>query len=345
MDVAFIPTIADDVPVARDCGRICHHELTAIVTVNVDVAVESSAEGRGHRGEVGTDADAADVGVARVGAVRLKDDVVPAAVDGHHTAESDVARTSGALAEHCVDGQATPITTNEDDQFTARSGHDRPLARRGAERSRGEARTEEDRAGADSDGLARADEEIGRRGGVVAQGINCLRRPGSGVRLAEIDVLGDGEGLQGAGSGGGSADDKARRIRDADDGGSGRNAGAADARTDDESGGASNRNRRRGSHRRTARQGLGIIGRRRRRGGVGRGHEPAAGVLGREVGDIIPRGAEDGVGRAVGVSQQRTSGAGSRHHTVVGGQTSHHTLRVSDEERAARGTGDGAEGE
>ena len=339
MDVPFIPTIADDVPVARDCGRICHHELTAIVAVDVDVAVKSSTEGRGHGGEVGTDSGAADVGVARVGAVRLEQDVVLAAVDAHHTAESDVARTSGALAEHRIDGQGTPIS--EDDQFTARSGHDRPLARRGAERSRGEARTEEDRAGTDSDGLARADEEVGGRGGVVAQGINRLRRPGRGVRLAEIDVLGDREGLRGAGSGGGSADGHRARA-DGDDGGTDRDARTADGGADNESGSAGNRNRRRGSHRRTTRQGLGIVGRRCRRGGVSRGHEPAAGVLGREIGDVIPRGAEDGVGRAVGVGQESAGRAGRRHHAVRGGQG---VTRVSDEERTARGTGDGAEGE
>ena len=342
MDVPFFPTIADDVPVARDCGRICHHELTAIVAVDVDVAVKSSTEGRGHGGEVGTDSGAADVGVTRVGAVRLEQDVVPAAVDAHHTAESDVARTSGALAEHRIDGQGTPITRREDDQFTARSGHDRPLARRGAERSRGEARTEEDRAGTDSDGLACADEEVGGRGGVVAQGINRLRRPGRGVRLAEIDVLGDREGLRGAGSGGGSADGHRARA-DGDNRGTDRDARTADGGADNESGSASNRNRRRAKRRHTRGQGLGIVGRRCRRGGVGRGREPGTGnILGREIGDVIPRGAEDGVGRAVGVGQESAGRAGRRHHAVRGGQG---VTRVSDEERTARGTGDGAEGE
>ena len=191
--VGFLPAPADDVPVAgRERDVVRRHELAAVIAVDVDVAVDPRTEGRGDRGEVGADADAADVGVARVSVVRLENDVVLAEGDADQATESDVGRTGGALPEHGVDGQGVVI--GEDHQFAPRSGHDRPLPRRRAERSRGGARAEQDTTRTDGEGLIGADDEVGRGGRVHAQRVDRLRVPGRRVRGRKIDVGGRARG-------------------------------------------------------------------------------------------------------------------------------------------------------
>ena len=157
--LSFLPTTADDIPVTgQGAGVVAHHELAAVIAVDVDVAAGTGAE-RGGQGAGDADTDAADGGVTRVKVVRAEDDVVAARADAHVAAESDVGRAGQAFAEDGVDRER--LAVGEDDEFLAETRDDRTARDGGGAADGG---TVEDTARGDRDRVARGDRE-GRTGG------------------------------------------------------------------------------------------------------------------------------------------------------------------------------------
>ena len=287
---AFFPTGTDNIPVASgERDVVGRQELAAVIAIDIDVAIEARAERRGDRGAGGANTQAADVSVTRIGIVRTEDEVVGACADADVTTEGDVGGASSAFAEDGVDRERL-VAVSEDHELLTETRDDRATRDRGIGTDGGSV---EDTARGDRDRITGGDRQRGavRVRGVIAQGVDRLRRPtGTGVRLTHVDVLGDRESLGRIRRRGGGTDGHRART-DGDNGGSGRDARTADARTDDESRKIGESDRRGANRRCAGHQRLGVGGRRRRRGGIGRGHEPAAGVLGGEVGGVVTRGA------------------------------------------------------
>ena len=288
---AFFPTRTDDIPVTRQrTAIVAHHELTAVISVDVNVAIGTSTERRGDRGAGGANTQAANVSVTRVGIIRAEDEVVGACADADVTTEGDVGGAISAFAEDGVDRERL-VAVNEDHELLTETRDDGASRDDGISANGGSVK---DTTRGNRDRVSGGNRQRGtggRRGG-IAQGVDGLRRPtGTGVGFTHVDVLGDREGLRRVRRRGIGADGHRART-DGDNRGSGRDARTADARTDDESRKIGESDRRGANRRSAGHQRLGVGGRRRRRGGIGRSREPGtSNILGSEVGGVVTRGA------------------------------------------------------
>ena len=293
--------------------------------------------GRGRSGK--PHPETANVSISGVGVVRAKHDVVTTRAHADETTEGHVGRTSLALAEDRVDGQG--VAVGENDQLATESGHDGSA---GDGRSAADGGTIQDAARGDGERAARGQGQRGAAGagGHVTQGVDRLRAPTcAGVGFTEVDVVGDGVSLRRIGGRSRDADDESGGVRDADDRRAGRDARAGDRGADLHAGRAGDGDVSAADGGRASRQGLRVGRGGRGRINVDRSREPATGVLGGPIGDGGRTvGREDGVSRAVGVGEQGAGGTGRGQDTVGRGQG---IVRITDVERTARITGDGAE--